>query len=402
MRKSILPLILLSAVVLTAAAPESRTGSPWRYFSPAHEQSEREIEAALLSLPSTASLGAFHELVSSRPHVAGSAGDARVIESLVDAYKRLGLKVETQDLWLYLSRPVAARLALVAPEHQELPLKEKALPQDPYSRDPDLTIGWNAYSGNGDVEASVVYANYARLEDFKELAKLGVSVRGKLVLARYGGNFRGYKAKFAERAGAAGLIIYSDPKDSGYGRGLMYPEGGWADASYIQRGSILTLPYQGDPLTPFIAATRDAKRLDPSQVDLPRIPVQPIGWGAAEKILAPMGGAPVPDEWQGALPFNYHLGGTGSVRVRLMVEQKRELMHTANVVATLEGDRFPEQKVIIGSHDDAWSFGAGDPNSGTIVVYEAAKSFAALARRGLRPARSIVFANWTAEEFGLE
>lgn len=402
MRKSRSLLTLLPALLLLGAAQQPRTSGPWRYFSPAHVAAERELETALLSMPSASSLAAFHELVSSRPHVAGSPGDARVVERLVEAYRRLGMAVEKQDLWLYLSRPVAAELEILYPRPEKLSLKEAVLPHDPYSRDPALTFGWNAYSGNGDVRAPAVYANYGRLADFEELEKLGLDVRGKIVIARYGGNFRGYKEKFAEQAGAAGLIIYSDPRDSGYARGLMYPEGGWSNASYIQRGSLATLSYEGDPLTPFVVATRDAKRLDPAEVNLPHIPVQPIGWGAAKRILSRMSGPPVPDGWQGALPFNYHLGGVGGPELHLVVKQKRELTHCANVVATLRGSRFPDQKVIVGSHDDAWSFGAGDPNSGTIVVYEVAKSFAALAQRGLRPARSLVFANWTAEEFGLE
>jgi N-acetylated-alpha-linked acidic dipeptidase len=228
---------------------------------------------------------------------------------------------------------------------------------------------------------------------------------GKIVLARYGGNFRGYKAKFAQEAGAAGLLIYTDPDDSGYRKGVPYPEGGWASESYIQRGSIITLPYSGDPLTPGIPATKDAKRLDPKDIELPGIPVQPIGYGAAREIMSRMTGTPLPQElvktWQGGLPFAYRLTGGPELRVRVMVRQERAIRKTANVIATLPGVKHPEQKVIVGCHHDAWGHGAGDPLSGTILVVEAARSFAQAAKHGLRPDRTIIFATWGAEEFGI-
>jgi N-acetylated-alpha-linked acidic dipeptidase len=290
---------------------------------------------------------------------------------------------------------------VVAPESVPLPLREDPVAGDPYSRHPGLSFGWNAYSGSGEVTEGVVYANYGRKEDFERLAALGVDVRGKIVLARYGGNFRGYKAKFAEAAGAAGLVVYTDPRDSGYFRGLMYPEGGWANPSYIQRGSILTLPWRGDPLTPFAPATRDAKRLDPEEVPLPRIPVQPVGWRAAKEILGRMKGPPVPEGWQGALPFTYRLTGGDGLRVRLKVVQEREVVRTVNVTGTLVGTKHPEQLVVVGSHHDAWGFGAGDPLSGTILVLESARCFAEAAKAGFRPARSLVFAAWAAEEYGI-
>jgi len=230
---------------------------------------------------------------------------------------------------------------------------------------------------------------------------MGVDVSGRIVLARYGGNFRGHKVEFAQRAGAAGVVLYSDPEDSGYVRGLMYPEGGYANSSYIQRGSIKVLPYAGDPLTPFVPATRQGERLDPSEVALPTIPVQPIGWGAALEILSRMRGPVVPEEWQGALPLNYRLTGGTDLRLRLAVEQETTLRKSFNVIGRLPGSRAPDELVIIGSHHDAWGFGAGDPNAGTIVVYEVARSFAELARRGVLPDRTIVFAHWGAEEYGI-
>jgi N-acetylated-alpha-linked acidic dipeptidase len=390
----------LVALILSGLASADEP-DPYRFWRPARREEQRALEATLLSLPDPRHLRALHDQVASEPHVAGTPGDARVIATLVETLEGLGLEVEKQDLRLYLARPVRAELAIVAPRRVVLPVREDPLPEDPQSRHPGLDPGWLAYSGNGDVTGRVVYANYGRKEDFEQLARLGVAVKGQVVLARYGGNFRGYKARFAEAAGAIGLVIYSDPADSGYVQGLEYPEGGWAHPSAIQRGSLLTLPYPGDPLTPDEPATAEATRQDPATVDLPRIPVEPIGSRAAREILSRMSGVPVPRGWQGGLPFTYRLTGGLGLKLRLRVEQERGLFTTANVVATLKGARWPDQKVIVGSHHDAWTFGAADPTAGTIAVLEAARCFAEAARRGQRPDRSIVFANWAAEEFGL-
>jgi N-acetylated-alpha-linked acidic dipeptidase len=394
----IVGLVFTSSLLGRARADEL---DPFRYWRRDRREEQRSFEAALLSVPDPARLRAFHDKVSSEPHVAGSPGDARVIATLVETLQGFGLEVEKQELRLYLARPLRAELSIVAPRRIVLPVREEALPEDPWSHQAGLDPGWVAYSGSGEVTGTVVYANYGRKEDFEQLARLGISLKGRLALARYGGNFRGYKAKFAEAAGASGLVIYSDPGDGGYAQGIEYPQGGWAHPSQIQRGSLLTLPYPGDPLTPDDPATPEAERLDPATLDLPRIPVQPIGSGAAREILSRMTGAAVPRGWQGGLPFTYRITGGEGLRVRLRVEQERKLFTTANVVATLKGARWPDQKVIVGSHHDAWTFGAADPNAGTIALLEAARSFAEAARRGQKPARSIVFANWAAEEFGL-
>jgi N-acetylated-alpha-linked acidic dipeptidase len=316
--------------------------------------------------------------------------------------------VQVEEFWPYLCRPVDARVQLVSSNGAailELPLKEQSLTEDADSSHPDLAIGFNAYSGSGDVTAEVVYANYGTKADFAKLKELGVDCRGKIVIARYGGNYRGFKAKFAEAAGAAGLIIYTDPDDSGYRKGVPYPEGCWANESYIQRGSIETLEYPGDPLTPGTPATRDAARLKPDEIALPRIPVQPIGYGAAREIFQMMRGTPLPQDliktWQGGLPCAYRLAGGPELKVRLMVKQERFIGKTANVIATLRGSTHPEQKIIVGCHHDAWGFGAADPLAGTMLLLESARSFSEALKQGRRPARSIVFAAWGAEEFGI-
>ncbi|MEM1204056.1 MAG: M28 family peptidase [Acidobacteriota bacterium] len=409
------------ASLADGAPADGETASALSYWPAESLAKQRAYESFLDDVPNPERIAKWHVRYAEEPHVAGEPGDRRMIEKLSADLEALGLEVETHRFTAYLPRPVSASLEIVAagavtdidvlrfgdPATElplALPIKEQELEGDPDTAHPDLFHGWNAYAATGEVTAGVVYVNRGTKEDFERLAELGVDLDGKIALARYGGNFRGYKAKFAQEAGAAGLVIFTDPGDSGYARGDTYPAGGWANGSYIQRGSILTLPYPGDPLTPFEPAHADAERLDPAKVALPEIPVQPIGWGAAFEILRRMDGEPLPEDlragWQGGLPLPYRLGG-GALRLRLAVEQERRLVETANVLGYLKGETHPDQWVLVGSHHDAWSFGAGDPNAGTMLVQEAARSFAEAAAKGHRPARTMVFAHWGAEEYGI-
>ena len=390
----------LLAPLALGAAPEDPQGL-W-CFEPERRAPQRAYEAALREGVSNDRLAETHAVLSARPHPAGSPGDLDVIRYLAESFRSAGLEVEEQWLDLYLATPVDAEVELVtAGARVALPLRERPVEGDPDSASPEVSIGWNAYSASGDVTAEYVYVNYGRQADFERLAELGVDLTGKIALARYGGNFRGFKAKFAEAAGAAGLIMFTDPEDSGYVRGLMYPDGGYANGSQIQRGSIKTLPYAGDPLTPGFPATPGARRLDPETVALPRIPVQPIGWDAAEPLLRAMTGPVVPEPWQGALPLNYRLESGAGVRVRLRVEQERGLVRTANVVGTIRGAVRPDEVIVVGGHHDAWTHGAGDPNAGLMIVVELARVFAERAAAGEPPDRTIMFAGWAAEEYGL-
>ncbi len=394
-------LALGCVLALTSAVP-AQTSFSLALFAPERREPQRGYERDLNLVVSPDSLGKWHDLVASEPHIAGREGDLRQIERLHRAFQDMGLETEIHWIWPYLSNPVEASVRIVEPEPVTLPIMEPSVERDPYSTHPELTFGFNAYSGSGDTTAEVVYANFGKKEDFERLAKLGIDVRGKIVLARYGGNFRGFKAKFAEQAGAAGVIIYTDPAQSGYMRGLMYPEGGWATPYQIERGSLATLDATGDPLTPGVEAAESADRLDPAAVDLPRIPVQPVGWAAAEQIMSRMTGEPVPEEsWQGAMPLAYRVTGGPNLRIRLVVKQDRRITKTANITATLRGTKFPDETVILGCHHDAWGFGASDPTAGLIVLMEAARSFADLAKRGVLPERTIVFAAWGAEEHGI-
>ena len=382
---------------MAAAVAAVGAVSPWAIAAP---NPDVPIESRLNDVPTPRSLRGWHDLLGSEPHVAGTPGDQRTADRLADAFELLGLEVQRHAFWAYLPRSVDAAVEIESPVAVVLPLIEDQLAEDPFTSHRDLAAGWNAYSGSGDVTGAVVYANYGTKEDFDRLAELGVEIGGSIVVARYGKNYRGYKAKFAEQAGAAALIIYTDPDDSGYRRGIPYPEGGYANPSSIQRGSIKTLAYPGDPLTPHVPATPDARRLDPGEVALPHIPVQPLGWKAAAEILSRMTGPAVPATWQGGLPFAYRLTG-GVLRVRVMVKQQRKLTRSENVLGILRGSTDPDRRVIVGCHHDAWGFGAADPLAGTIVLAECAKSFSEMARRGDVADRTIVFAAWGAEEFGI-
>lgn len=399
------PLIIWS--IVAASPPAWEAGS---YWPPALAAWPTERATALVRAVEPSRLRAWHELLASEPHVAGSPGDARQIERIAGAFRDLGLEVEVQVIHPLLAIPVSAVLEVIEPgtdgaAENRIPLitKEKILPEDADSSNPDLSWGWNAYSGSGDVTAAVVYANQGTKADFAKLKELGVDCRGKIVICRYGGNFRGYKAKFAQAAGAVGLIIFTDP---GKDPGPTYPMGGAPNDTCIERGSVNTLDYPGDPLTPGIEATKEARRLALAELDLPRIPVQPIGYGAAREIMARLAsgepsGPALPEGWQGGLPFAYRVEGGVAFKVRVKVEQARPLGRTANVIGTLRGRSMPEQTVLVGSHHDAWGFGACDPTCGTICTIEAARVFAEAAKAGHGPERTLKFCAWGAEEFSI-
>ncbi len=401
-----------------AAAPPPSAWSSAGAFAPGRLAAHRDLERALLAVPRVESLRASHDLLASRPHAAGTPGGLAGAERLASIFRAMpGVSVATPEYSVLLPVPRLAELEMISPERRTLSVHERRLPDaDPFTAQTDTeghdtALGWNGYSGSGEAIGEVVYANYGTKADFEKLTEQGVSCAGKIVLARYGGNFRGYKAKFAQEAGAAGLLIFTDPGDSGYAQGPVYPEGPWGNDTYIQRGSIDTLPYDGDPLTPGVAATPQAQRLDPATIALPRIPVQPIGYATALEIMAEMVGPPVhvgtgasspPGKaWQGGLPLTYRVSGGSNLKVRLKIDQPREQRPIRNVVATIKGERFPEQVVIVGAHHDAWVFGADDPLSGTIVVAELARAFADAAAKGFRPARTILFCGWDAEELGI-
>ncbi|WP_019038273.1 M28 family peptidase [Psychroflexus tropicus] len=376
-------------------------------YSSDDAKTQVQLEADFRSSINKSRFKTHLKTLTENPHIAGTPANEKVKDYIVKSMDAAGLDVETYPYEVFMSSsPGESLVEVITPEEIVLDQQERALEEDPYSDHPELKKGWNAYSGSGEVTAEVVYANYGTKADFEKLEELGVSVKGKIVIARYGGNFRGYKAKFAEAHGAAGLIIYTDPKDSGFTRGLVFPEGVYYNDSGIQRGSLLTADWTGDPLTPYEPALpQDDKnspdRLDPSEVGLHTIPVTPISYGAADHIFKQMRGEVVPRKWQGGLPYTYRLQGGSDLKVHLKVDQPKQLTKVFNIVGTLKGKTYPEEWIILGCHYDAWAFGATDPNSGTAMLLSLSETLGKLAKDGNRPDRSILIAHWDAEEHGV-
>ncbi|MCC5938883.1 MAG: M28 family peptidase [Lunatimonas sp.] len=401
MKKSF-AIFLLTLAFFQVEAQELHYG-----FTKDNLATQKQLEAKFLETVDFSRFRVHLETISSEPHVAGSEANHKVGRYLGETMKAAGWKVDFYPYDVYLApEPGESLVEIITPIRKPLNQQEYVLPDDPYSNHPELKKGWNAYSGSGDVTAEVVYANYGTKADFEQLKTLGVSVEGKIVIARYGGNFRGYKAKFAEEYGAVGLLIFTDPGDSGYAKGLVYPDGIYYNESSVQRGSLLTVPFTGDPLTPFEPALpldgkKQVTRKKPEDTELPKIPVTAIPYGSAQEIIGAMKGKPVPTGWQGGLPFTYRVEGGDALTVRLKVEQKREFVRINNVVGMLEGSTFPDEWVILGCHYDAWSFGATDPNSGTSMLLALSESLGKMANSGQRPKRSILIAHWDGEEHGV-
>jgi N-acetylated-alpha-linked acidic dipeptidase len=400
-------LVFAMATVASVAPAAAEDAAAIVGFTPEGAALQRGVEQRLREIPSPASFEHHMEVITRDPHPAGSPANARVADHIAASMEAAGLEVErfTYDVYLPGLKPDVS-VALVTPIRLPLNNQEYVLPEDPFSSHPDLEPGWNAFSGSGDVTAQVVYVNYGRQEDFARLASLGVSLEGKIAVARYGGNYRGLKAIYAEEMGAVGLVMYSDPANGGYVSGLPYPEGSALPSSGVQRGSLLHLAYKGDPLTPFEPAlsrdrARSVQRLDPADVPFPSIPVTPLPHGSAIEILQRMTGEPVPGGWQGGLPFTYRISGGPELTLRIRVDQPKGLVTISDVVGTLRGEDFPDEWVILGSHYDAWSFGAEDPNGGTAMLLTLAESLGQLAREGQRPRRTIKIGHWDAEEFGM-
>jgi N-acetylated-alpha-linked acidic dipeptidase len=375
-------------------------------FAPAGVDGQQRCEAQLLAHPRPDVFREHLRTITAEPHPTGSEAQRRVADYLARAMERAGLSVEQHpyDVYLPLLDQLHVEAEIVAPERLRLENREPAVPGDPFSGHPGLLPAWNAFSASGDVTGEVVYANFGRKEDFERLEALGVDLRGRIVVARYGGNFRGYKVKFAEQYGAAGVIMFNDP---GFASGNEYPNGPDMSAATVQRGSVLTLDWTGDPLTPFhpalpIDGPTQVERLDPDEVPgFHTIPVLPLGYGAAREILRRMTGPVAPAGWGGGLDVPYRLTGGEALRVRVNVQQPKGLVRAVNVIGSLRGTEWPDEWVILGAHYDPWGFGALDPNGGTAMLMTLADALGELARSGCQPRRSIMIAHWDAEEYGI-
>jgi N-acetylated-alpha-linked acidic dipeptidase len=359
----------------------------------------------MAAVPDAARMGEQHRELTRRPHHAGTEENYRLALYLRDQWEDLGFETELVKYDVLLPWPDELSLRLVEPEVIDL-----AVTEPPISEDPDTYVeggvpGVAAYVTSGEVTGEVIYANYGRIADYRLLEAMGVSLDGKIVLVRYGGapaQMRGMKVREAEKRGAIGVVIYSDPEDDGYVRGDVYPNGTWRPWEGIQRGSFLDVPiYPGDPLTPFEPSIPGVERLAFEDAEtIQKIPVQPISYGEALKILRHVGGEAVPEEWQGGLPVTYHIG-PGPARVEVHVEYDYAQRTIWNVFGKIAGTVEPEKFVLAAGHRDAWVLGARDPTSGTVSLLETARGIAAAMDQGFRPDRSIVFGSWGGEEYFL-
>ncbi len=365
---------------------------------PTFQLSAQSFEQRLIAIPDTASVRQMSRDLSAVPHMAGTPAQAATRDYVLEHLRSWGVDAWSKEYTVYIPQPEVVAAWVIPGPHAKA--AELSLPEP--GKGPQVPP-FNGYTGDGDVTAEVVYVNYGLIEDYKTLDSLGISVRGKIAIARYGRSFRGIKAREAQKRGAVGLIVYSDPQDDGYFRGDVYPKGPMRPAGGIQRGSMMN--GNGDPTTPGWASIEGARRLPEDSLDLPSIPIIPMSYGNARRLLEPMEGPSVPQTWEGALPFRYHVG-PGPVRARLRVKTERGTrgggFHKIwNTVGMIRGARWPDEWVVVGGHRDAWGPGARDNVSGTVTVLETARAFATLAHQGLPPARTLVFCTWDAEEWGL-
>ncbi|HMH86358.1 MAG TPA: transferrin receptor-like dimerization domain-containing protein [Gemmatimonadaceae bacterium] len=393
--------LLISATGL-ALAPLPADAPP-RGFFPQSVQAERDLETRFKTMPDPAHMREAMRRLSARPHHVGSPYDKDNAEWILAQFKSYGWDAHIENFDVLFPTPIDRVVELVSPTTFKASLQETALANDPTSNQQSEQLpSYNAYSIDGDVTGPLVFVNYGVPADYEELEQRGVSVKGAIVIAKYGGSWRGIKPKVAAEHGAIGCLIYSDPRDDGYAGGGVFPNGPMRPAQGVQRGSVADMPiYPGDPLTPGVGATKDAKRLTLAQAaTITKIPVLPISYGDAQPLLAALGGPIAPAAWRGGLPITYRLGA-GPAKVHLRVKSDWSLKTLHDVIAKLPGTTEADQWVIRGNHHDAWVNGAQDPISGLVAELEEARALGALYQQGWRPKRTIIYAAWDGEEPGL-
>src|SRR5215213_5781114 len=397
MRRLLASLLLL---LLTTTSLAAQTKPIFGFTDAAKQQA---LEARYDAKLNRENLRAWMKTITARPHHTGSAHDKENAELIASLFKSWGYDTAIERFDVLFPTPKTRVVEMVAPEAYTLKLFEPPVAGDATSAQTSEQLPvYNAYSIDGDVTGDLVYVNYGVPADYDELDRRGVDVKGKIVIARYFGSWRGIKPKVAAEHGAIGCIIYSDPREDGYTQGDPYPKGGYRPERGAQRGSVADMPlHPGDPLTPGVGATRDAKRLALTEAKtLTKIPVLPISWSDALPLLQAIGGPLAPDGWRGALPTTYHLG-PGPARVHLQLAFNWNTVTAYDVIAKLKGSRYPDQWVIRGNHHDGWVHGASDPTSGMVALLEEARAVGELAKSGWRPQRTIVYAGWDGEEPGL-
>ncbi len=406
-RKASFATLLAFAVLSSTAAPLAAAGdegaTPLLGFSAEEAAAQRALEERFDSHLDAGNLREWMKRMTAHPHPVGSPHGKVNAEFMAELFRSWGYETRVETFEILFPTPKTRVLELLEPTTYRAKLVEPALGEDTTSAQQDEQLpSYNAFSIDGDVTGELVYVNYGVPDDYEQLALHGVDVEEKIVIARYGGSWRGIKPKVAAEHGAVGCIIYSDPGGDGYGAGDVYPKGGWRSAGSVQRGSVMDFTlHDGDALTPFVGATADAERLprDEAQV-FTKIPTLPISYEDAQPLLAALGGHVVPKGWRGGLPIAYHLG-PGPAKVRLKVEFNWDLVPAYDVIAVLPGAEHPDEWVIRGNHHDGWVYGATDPVSGMVAVMEEARAVAELTKSGWRPKRTLVYAGWDAEEPGL-
>jgi len=371
-------------------------------FYPQNVEKQLNTESAFDKNLSAENIGATMKVLSAKPHNISSPGSKSNAEYLLSQFKKFGWDVQIETFHVLFPTPKTRILEMTSPASYKALLKEPSLKEDPTSGQEGQLPTYNAYSADGDVTSELVFVNYGLPEDYEVLDRMGIDVKGKIVIAKYGHSWRGTKPKVAQEHGAIGCIIYSDPMDDGYFQGDVYPKGPFKNEYGVQRGSVMDMViYPGDPLTPGVGATEDAKRLDRLQApNLLKIPVLPISYHDAKPLLEALSGPNVPHNWQGGLPFAYHIG-PGKTTVHLKVAFNWNIVPCYDVVAKIKGNKYPDEWVIRGNHQDAWVNGASDPISGLSSLMEEAKSIGVMLQSGWKPARTLVYCAWDGEEPGL-
>lgn len=414
----------LVGLAVAWSLPHARAEEPTIGVAPGSRAALAKAEALAVAVPTPANARAWLRALTEEPHVAGTQADYRTAMFVRDKLKAWGWQAELAEYEVLINYPRedSIRLEIIRPERHVLKTTEDPWPGDKDSASPEAFPAFHGYGASGDVTGQVVYANYGRPEDFDALEKMGIDVRGKVVLVRYGELFRGLKVRNAQKRGAVGLLIFSDPADDGYARGDVYPNGPFRPASAVQRGSVQFLSLgPGDPSTPNGASVKGAKRLPidgrdgftladvegwEKQSGLKRedyfatIPSLPISYESARPILESLAGPNAPAGWQGGLPLPYHVG-PGPVEMRVAIEMNYQIRTIWNVIATIKGEVEPDRWVMVGNHRDAWVYGAVDPSSGTAATLEACRAIGEAVKAGWKPRRTLCYASWDGEEYGL-
>jgi N-acetylated-alpha-linked acidic dipeptidase len=398
--------LIISGSARTPTKKTSTASAPGGLLGFRDAASESTIEARFLAVPDPKLAEQHLRTLTQAPHMAGTIEDKATADYVAQKFREAGLDTEIVEYKVWINYPSEISVDLTAPTGVEMhgPTREH-VDGDPFQDDPRVVMPFTGMSPSGDVEADVVYANYGSPDDFEKIEKMKIDVRGKIVLVRYGQNFRGVKAFVAQERGAAGVIIYSDPADDGWRRGDKYPEGPWRPDTGVQRGSIgYMFEFPGDPTTPGIASVPSlpsSERIAPqASAQMPKIPVTPLSYHDAWPILQHLEGPDSPREWQGSLPFTYHVG-PGPARVKMHLKQDYEFRTLWDVIGKVQGSELPDEWVVAGNHRDAWVYGAVDPNSGTAAMLEAVHGIGELLKSGWKPKRTLVFGSWDGEEEGL-